>query len=258
MEVYQKTGRAPEIRRKDGVVRYPYTVGEIPIFCRRMLITRIQLEEGETVVGKPMCGACWTEEGVSQGTSEQAIEALWEVTGMLSGPEGRRTQHIIVKPREFSRETNLMFGTDKGRIYNLKLVPKAKHRDQVATFYYPQNLAQTFAAMQRQVGRERAAQQPRYLPCGFSLPPEQLDQSYRVEGEPVWVANDGKTTCLRPSMVTGDLPVLFTPLPDGGHAVVNYRVQDGHFQVDGVPAVLSLVSGTGEGKVTTTITRVRQ
>jgi type IV secretory pathway VirB9-like protein len=257
MEVYQKTGRGPEIRRKDSVVRYAYTIGEVPIYCRRMHITRIQLEEGEMVVGKPMCGACWTEEGVSQGASEHAIEELWEVTGMLSGPEGRRTQHIIVKPREFSRVTNLMFGTTAGRIYNLKLVPQAKHRDQVAMFYYPQNLAQTFAAMQRHVVREQAAQRPRDLPCGFSLPPDKLDEHYRVDGASVWVANDGKTTCVRPSVVTGDLPVLFTPLPDGGHAVVNYRVRDGHFQVDGVPAVLSLVSGTGEGKVTTTITRVR-
>jgi type IV secretory pathway VirB9-like protein len=255
MEQFARTGKAPIIdRSKDGFVLYPFTGREDVIYCQRRHMCRMDLEEGEVIVGTPVCGACWTAESTHSGDMED-VGALWELTGFLSGPEGRRTQHVIVKPREYSGSTNLMFGTDKGRVYSLRLVAKAKQRDVRVGWWYPLDIGKQFAAMRAQVAQEKAAQQPRDITCGFSLPPDQLDQRYTVQGGKVWIANDGKNTCLRPEHVNGELPVVFTQAPDGTSEILNYRVRSGgYYQIDGVPGVLSFVSGAD----TVTITRVGQ
>jgi type IV secretory pathway VirB9-like protein len=258
MEQFARTGKAPIIdRRKDGFVLYPFTGAEDVIYCQRKHMCRLDLEEGEMIVGKPVCGACWTAEETNSGDM-QDVGALWELTGFLSGPEGRRTQHVIVKPREYAGNTNLMFGTDKGRVYSVRLVAKAKQRDVRVGWFYPKDLGKQFAAMRAQVAQEKAAQQPKDITCGFSLPPDQLDQRYTVQGGKAWVANDGKTTCVRPPSMNGELPVVFTETPDGKSAILNYRVRSGYFLIDGVPEVLSFVSGSDDAKRTVTITREGQ
>jgi type IV secretory pathway VirB9-like protein len=258
MERYHKTGKAPVIDRSKshGFVRYPYALIEPVVYCQLLHVCEIELEEGEAVVGKPVCGACWTETAQgSQGTLDDT-GYLWDLNGFLSDPEGRRTQHITVKPREYATTTNLFFGTDKGRVYRLKLVPKVKQRDVRVSFYYPEEAEKQFAAMRAQVLQEKAAQQQVDVGCGFVLPVDQLDQQYTIEGGSAWIANDGKTTCVRTSSMNGELPVVFTHGTNGKSALLNYRVKPGgYYQIDGVPAVLSFVSGAGETKQTMTITR---
>jgi type IV secretion system protein VirB9 len=81
---------------------------------------------------------------------------------------------------------------------------------------------------------------------------EKLDFNYRMSGEralqPIRVFNDGAHTYLQMPPGMNDIPVLFEVGSDGGDILVNYRYAGRYYVVDGLPARIALVHGSGKGQ----------
>ena len=64
--------------------------------------------------------------------------------------------------------------------------------------------------------------------------------------EPLRVFNDGTHTYLQMPPGMNEIPVLFAVGSDGGETLVNYRYTGKYYVVDGLPARIALVDGSGK------------
>jgi type IV secretion system protein VirB9 len=60
------------------------------------------------------------------------------------------------------------------------------------------------------------------------------------------VFNDGAHTYLEMPPGMNEIPVLFAVGSDGGETLVNYRYTGKYYVVDGLPARIALVDGSGK------------
>ena len=88
---------------------------------------------------------------------------------------------------------------------------------------------------------------------------DKLDFNYRMSGDrglqPVRVFNDGTHTYLQMPQGMREVPVLFAVGSDGGDTLVNYRFTGQYYVVDGVPAGIALVEGSGKHQRRALVTR---
>jgi len=247
LEQYTKTGKAPVIEKKNaGFVRYPFGLSQPVVVCQPLRVCDIELEPGEQILGTPVCG-------------DGGKDGRWVIDGFLSGPAGKRTPHVTVKPSEWNIATNLTIGTDR-RVYYIGLVAKANAYVRRIGFYYPEAAVAKFNALW-QADHTEQQQGAATLP---TLSLDQLDDRYTIEGNtarrPTWVANDGTHTYVKLPLdgTHSDAPALFVQTPQGNAALVNYRVKGGYYVVDRVFDRAVLTWGTGRDKQTVTITRARR
>jgi type IV secretion system protein TrbG len=237
---FEKTRKAPVIKREGGgFLTYPFGLSEAKLYCRRMSVCEIELQEGEEVVSTPVVGAA------AAANAQGEAAAGWIIDGFLSGPEGRRTQHITVKPQALATNSNLMIGTDR-RVYRLQLIVSGRRNVRVA-FYYPGEEAKK--KWQALRGKERSVA-PLSSPLSVDL--SRFDLSYHVEGKapfrPLLVGTDGSRTFLKLPMPLPQVPALFVRT-NGENAVVNYRTVQDFLVVDGMVAEARLVSERDEVRI---------
>lgn len=166
-----------------------------------------------------------------------------------SGGEDNTTPHALIKPTEVGLHTNLIVTTNR-RTYYLTLVSNYSN-PMLRIGLYPQDVQHAFASA---VGRG--------IRPGTPLPEtaiDKLDFNYRLSGDrglqPVRVFNDGTHTYLQMPQGMSEIPVLFAVASDGGDTLVNYRFTGQYYVVDGVPASIALVQGSGRRQRCAAITR---
>ena len=219
----------------DGVLRYPFGERTPPTLrCKPLFVCDLVLEPGESIIN------------VAVGDSVR-----WLIAPASSGGEDNATPHVLIKPTEAGLHTNLIVTTNR-RTYYLALVSSYSNPMLRIGFLYPQDLQHTFTASA--FGRG-------YRP-GTPLPEtsiDKLDFNYRMSGDrglqPVRVFNDGTHTYLQMPQGMSEIPVLFAVGSDGGDTLVNYRFTGQYYVVDGVPASIALVQGSGRHQRRAVITR---
>jgi type IV secretion system protein VirB9 len=209
----------------DGVLRYPFGARTPPTLrCMPLFVCDLVLEPGESIVN------------VAVGDSVR-----WLIAPAASGPADTTTPHVLIKPTEAGLQTTLIVTTNR-RAYYLTLVSRNSDPMLRLGFLYPQDPQRAFGQVQAQ--RARAA---------TPLPEtsiDKLDFNYHLSGDrglqPVRVFNDGAHTYLQMPPGMSEIPVLFAVGSDGGDTLVNYRFTGQYYVVDGVPASIALIDGSGK------------
>jgi len=219
----------------DGVLRYPFDARTPPMLrCVPLFVCDLVLEPGEAIVN------------VAIGDSVR-----WLIAPASSGPADGTTPHVLIKPTEARLRTNLIVTTNR-RTYYLTLLSRDGDPMLRIGFLYPQDPQRSFAAAA--AGRGIRAYTP--LP---ETAIDKLDFNYRTSGDrglqPVRVFNDGTHTYLQMPQGMSEIPVLFGIGDDGGNTLVNYRFTGQYYVVDGVPASIALIEGSGKHQHRALITR---
>jgi P-type conjugative transfer protein TrbG len=225
---------ARPITGPDGVLRYPLDERTPPTLrCKPLFVCDLVLEPGESIVN------------VAVGDSVR-----WLIAPALSGTADTTTPHVLIKPTETGLRTNLIVTTNR-RTYYLTLVSSTGTPMLRIGFLYPHDPQHDFATI---IGRG--------IRPGTSLPEtaiDKLDFNYRISGDrglqPVRVFNDGTHTYLQMPPGMSEIPVLFAIGSDGGNTLVNYRFTGQYYVVDGVPASIALIDGSGKHQRRALITR---
>jgi type IV secretion system protein TrbG len=214
----------------DGSTRYVFGTNIEPLLtCRPLFVCDVTLQAGERILN------------IAIGDSVR-----WVVATAQSGPGGE-TPHLFLKPTERDLATNLVVTTTK-RTYYLRLNSADFLSSPRISFSYPDDdaaAALARAAAQRAQAAEDAAVRP-------VLPPSQLDYNYRIQGAheilPDRVYNDGVHSFIEYARLPADLPVVYAVAPDGSDQIVNYRLRETTFVVDGIASGFDLVLNGGTGK----------
>jgi P-type conjugative transfer protein TrbG len=217
---------AGPITGPDGVLRLPVGERTPPTLrCRPLFVCDLVLEPGESIVN------------VAVGDSVR-----WLIAPARSGSAGDVTPHVLIKPTEAGLHTDLIVTTDR-RTYYLMLVSSYSKPMLRIGFMYPHDPQHDFAT----------AFAGRGIRPGTPMPEtaiDKLDFNYRMSGDPglqpVRVFNDGTHTYLQMPQGMSDIPVLFAIGSNGGDTLVNYRFTGQYYVVDGVPASIALVEGSGK------------
>jgi len=178
----------------------------------------------------------------------------WITTPSLSGPEGYRRVHILVKPAEMGISTNMIVMTDR-RIYHLQLVSRSTEWVPSVGFSYPEHARARWLAFQQKQQREKVS---RTIP-ETKHDVAELDFSYQIKGNAPWkperVYNDGAKTYIQfnaKSIKNTDAPALMIIGSNGKKEITNYRVKDNVYVADIVfdEAILFTGNGWKQKKVT--------
>ena len=221
------------IQTADGKVVYVHGATRPTIIGAPMQISDIELEAGEMV----------NEILVGDNTR-------WLVE---SGSSGAGTTHIFVKPLEAGLETTLVVTTNK-RVYHLKLISQEKDFTPHIGFLYKEQ-AKILGAKDRKEQRWNTTEIN-----GQKVDLSGLDFQYQVKGRATWkpiqVYNDGQQTFVRlpDSASKAEVPVLLA-MKGKREQLVNYRVHNNTFVVDGLFDHLALISGVGRDRVRVDIKR---
>jgi len=209
----------------DGVVRYPFPGATPTLACAPLTVCTIALQSGEAV------------SGLATGDSER-----WIIATSPSGPGGS-TPLVLVKPKADSLQTNLVIATT-AHVYYVQLISTRQWSNGRIAFYYPaEELAAQAAAAAKRAEEESENATP---------PPQPVDRSYTIRGAaqitPREAYNDGTHTYVRYDKLPSDVPVVVAVAPDGTNQIVNYRLLDTTFVIDGVPSGVDLILNAGTGK----------
>lgn len=224
------------IQTVGGKVVYVYGTTLPTVIGSPMKISDIELEAGETV-----------NEILVGDTARWLVE---------SGVSGNGVTHVFVKPLDAGLETTLIVTTSR-RVYHVKLVSREKGFMPYAGFIY-QGQAKIIAAQERKEQLWATG-----TIDGKTVDLSGLDFNYRLSGRAAWkpvqVYNDGRQTFLKlpDSASQKDVPVLLA-MRGKREQMVNYRVKNGAFIVDGLFDHLVLISGVGRDRVRVDIKRSSQ
>jgi type IV secretion system protein VirB9 len=170
---------------------------------------------------------------------------------------------VIVKPTAYDLATNLVIGTTR-RTYHLRLLSPAEpagsghHRayHRHVSFYYPAQMVERWTTRERLREEEQRIEREATVTDLAAPRLTSLNFDYKVRRgwfrrarfAPSTVFDDGERTYLRlpESARTGDLPALLVERAGGELGIVNYRVQDGWYVVDGTFERAKLVVGVGK------------
>lgn len=232
-------------RAEDGAVQYQYGRGLPVVVCAPLRICAVELEAGESVLGKPDIGD----------------STRWEVQTRTFGAEEQSTPVIVIKPQEDAGyktgDTNLLVLTTK-RMYYFRLVAEPKDGKYTGRigFRYPES------EERQAVQRQQIALQHRPAPKPAALAVEKLHFNYTVTGgkdymRPTRVYDDGQQTIIEmPAAISSRELPAFSIVEDGKKITSNHKFADGRYVVERLfdEAVLTL----GAGKKTKKVTIVRE
>jgi type IV secretion system protein VirB9 len=216
--LYKKSGHAEPIIG-NGVISYPYGLGEAILTCIPQHVCMVEFQAGEHV------------SHIVNGDSEN-----WSIEHITTGNAPNAKEMAVLKTVYGGGiKTNMMITTDR-RIYNivLKSSNKGAYTPRI-NFYYPQDT----------IAFERSNQHKNELLEKMQTPTlagniSDLHFDYEIEdGEdltwrPVRVFDDGHKMYIHmpPSMRVTEAPVLFERNKEGKLSIVNYRLHGNQFIVD--------------------------
>jgi type IV secretion system protein VirB9 len=238
----------------DGSVQFIFGAAQPSILCAVLQITDIELQPGEFV-----------------NTIHLGDTARWIVEPALTGSGAAEIQHLVVKPKDVGIETSLMVSTNR-RTYHLRLKSSRDEYIPKVSFFYPEEIQARWEAIksrQSNVARHNSFSD---AAVGDEAPRSlaDLDFGYKIEGKAPWkpsrVFNDGTRTIIQmpDEMRQTEAPSLLVVRKEGGlfsddeFVMVNYRLQDNRFIVDGLFDKAILIAGVGGTQDKITITRNRR
>ncbi len=238
----------PPIAGSDGSILYPYGESWPTVVASPLHVAIIELAPGDkptdVVIGEP---------------------GEWRISHAMAGNQ----PILAVSPRFAGLHTNLMVtatsADGKNRVYYLNLVSdKARYVPRVG-FYFPQEMETKWTESATEAANSTVATLP-------SLTAANLDFNWKIRCggggwfsssdcrsiEPSRVFDDGVHTYIQISgnlANTSGLPTILATNTAGQPAVINYRVKDGYYILDGVPGQIKLVAGVGSNGRVAVLTR---
>jgi len=233
-DTWLKSGTAPNLVGTNGKVMYPYGQSRPTITCAPLHVCVINLQQGEHITN------------ISIGDSVR-----WLVQPADAGGQ----PVLVVKPTVAGLVTNLVVTTKEGRVYYLGLVSDKKYYVPEVGFYDPQQLVIT---IQSQAVQDADAKKNVVATLG-NVDPSKLDFDYSCKSDdekgikPIRVfAGSGHTYLQMPSdMKYGDAPAVFNMVDGKKTELINSRLVNGYFIIDGMPRQFKLATGVGDDATTT-------
>ena len=244
---WEETGQSDALVGVGGTIEYPYGYSRPTITCAPLHICSIALQEGENVTS------------VSLGD---------HVRWLLQNTTAGNKPVLAIKPTQAGLSTNLMVTTDKGRVYYMHLLSSKTDYMPMVTWYDPAAMTRDLRSEAEAAARKKAEFEATLQAAKLAteqaraqrivadksmvggLDPTTLDFNYSCEGEarfkPARVfSNDTHTFIQLPADAkTGDAPAVFN-ISNNQTELLNARLNNGYYIIDGKPEKLSLVLGVG-------------
>jgi type IV secretion system protein VirB9 len=243
---WEQTGVADALVGAGGAVEYPYGYSRPTITCAPLHVCSVALQDGEAATS------------VSIGDTVR-----WLLQTATAGTK----PVMMIKPTQAGLSTNLVVTTDKGRIYYMHLVSNKTEYVPMVSWYDPAAMTRDLSAEAQTSARQKAefdatiaatklaaeqakAQRVVADKSVGKLDPTTLDFGYTCTGEAAFkparvFANDTHTFIqLPPSASASDAPAVFN-VSNNETELLNSRLVNGYYIIDGKPAKLSLVLGVG-------------
>jgi len=223
----------------DGSVKFLYGASQPSIVCAPLQVCDVELQPGEQV------------NSIHLGDA-----ARWSIEPAITSFGDDEVQHLIIKPMDADLSTSLIVTTNK-RTYHLSL--RSTRADYMAhvSFTYMDDAMKKWQAA---AADEKVQHEKQTIPeTGEYL--GDLDFNYQIDGsgslKPLRVYNDGKKTIIEmpASMSQSEAPTLLVVRGDDEQSMVNYRVQNDRYIVDGLFDKAVLITGAGDSQDRVTITR---
>lgn len=179
--------------------------------------------------------------------------ARWTVE---AGVSRNGTTHIFVKPMDVNLHTTLVVTTNR-RVYHMKLVSRRSGHTPYVGFLYESQLQ----AVLKKDSKEKAWNTA--IEDGAPVDMSNLNFGYKLKGKAPWrpvkVYDDGRKMYLRlPETSTrGEVPALLVR-QGKEDTLVNYRLKNNTFEVDGVFPHVILITGIGRGQDRVEIIREKE
>lgn len=248
---WEQTGATEALVGASGAVEYPYGYSRPTITCAPLHVCAIALQNGEAVTS------------VSIGDTVR-----WLLQNATAGAK----PVLMLKPTQAGLSTNLVVTTDKGRIYYMHLVSSKTEYTPMATWYDPAAMTRDLSAEAQAATRQKAEFEASLAAAKFAaeqakaqrvvadksvgkLDPTTLDFGYTCTGEAAFkparvFSNDTHTFIqLPPGASASDAPAVFN-VTNNDTELLNSRLVNGYYIIDGKPTKLSLVLGVGDNAQT--------
>ena len=248
---WEQTGVADALVGAGGAVEYPYGYSRPTLTCAPLHVCSVALQDGEAVTS------------VSIGDTVR-----WLLQTATAGAK----PVMMIKPTQAGLSTNLVVTTDKGRIYYMHLVSSKTEYVPMVTWYDPAAMTRDLSAEAQAAARQKAELEATITATRMAaeqakaqrvvadrsvgkLDPTTLDFGYSCAGDAMFkparvFANDTHTFIqLPPGVTASDAPAVFNT-SNNETELLNSRLVNGYYIIDGKPAKLSLVLGVGDSAQT--------
>ena len=243
---WEQTGAAEALVGASGAVEYPYGYSRPTITCAPLHVCSVALQDGEAVTSVSIGDTVrWLLQNVTAGTRPV----------------------MMLKPTQAGLSTNLVVTTDKGRIYYMHLVSSKTEYVPMVSWYDPAAMTRDLRAEAQASARQKAEFEATMAATKLAaeqakaqrvvadksvgrLDPTTLDFGYACTGDAVFkptrvFANDTHTFIqLPPGTEASDAPAVFST-SNNETELLNSRLVNGYYIIDGKPAKVSLVLGVG-------------
>ena len=243
---WEQTGVAEALVGAGGAVEYPYGYSRPTITCAPLHVCSVALQDGEAVTS------------VSIGDTVR-----WLLQNVTAGSK----PVLMIKPTQAGLSTNLVVTTDKGRVYYMHLVSSKSEYVPMVTWYDPAAMTRDLSVEAQASARQKAEFEATLAATKLAaeqakaqrvvadksvgkLDPTTLDFGYTCTGEAVFkparvFANDTHTFIQLPPVASAsDAPAVFN-VSNNETELLNSRLVNGYYIIDGKPAKLSMVLGVG-------------
>jgi P-type conjugative transfer protein TrbG len=238
---YINNGQADVITRPDGTILYPYGLAEVNLTAKRMMYTKIVLQEGEKIM-----------------SAAAGDTTRWNILPSYIGDAADYTPVVLVKPFMGGLQTSLSITTDR-RDYDviIQSVDSGDYMPRIG-FYYPQDKADAInVGLPPDKIENNVSQQPR-------INIENIKYDYRIKGDqrlswyPTSIFEDGNKVFIRMSdhVDHSQLPVFMKIGHSGQTEVVNYRYFRPYYVVDTIFDNGLLILGTDKYRQIIKLTKV--
>ena len=239
---YINNGQADVITRPDGTILYPYGLAEVYLRAKRMMYSKIILQEGEKIM-----------------SAAAGDTTRWNILPNYIGNATNYTPVVLIKPFMGGLQTSLSIITDR-RDYDLTIqsVDSGDYTPRIG-FYYPQDKADAInVGLPPDKIENNISKQPK-------INIENIKYDYKITGDqklswyPTSVFEDGNKVFIRMSdqVDRSQLPVFMTIDRSGQTEVVNYRYFKPYYVVDTIFEKGVLILGTDKYKQIIKLIRIK-
>ena len=226
---YINNGQADMITRPDGTILFPYGLAEVNLITKRMMYSKIILQEGEKIM-----------------SAAAGDTARWNILPNYMGDASSYTPIVLIKPFMGHLQTSLSIITDK-RDYDITVqsVDSGDYMSRIG-FYYPQDQADAInVGLPPDKIENDNSKQPK-------INIENIKYDYRIMGDqglswyPTSIFEDGNKVFIRmPEHADhSQLPIFMTLDHAGQTEVVNYRYFKPYYIIDTIFKQGVLMLGT--------------
>jgi P-type conjugative transfer protein TrbG len=236
---YINNGQADVITRPDGTILYPYGLAQVNVTAKRMMYSKIVLQEGEKIM-----------------SAAAGDTTRWNILPSYIGDTSSYTPVVLIKPFMGGLQTSLSIITDK-RDYDITIqsVDTGDYMPRIG-FYYPQDKADAINVGLPPDKIENTSRQPK-------INIENIKYDYRIRGDrrlswyPASIFEDGHKVFIKmPQGVDQSQLPVFMAVDHGETEVVNYRYFKPYYVIDTIFDQGVLILGTDKYRQVIRLTKI--